>query len=56
LAVALLGVHTPSNNPPRFHRYKHTLLVFLVVAFYELRFYGVLKKFPEKGVINTAIE
>jgi hypothetical protein len=42
VVVALLGVHTPSKNPPRFHRYEHTLLVFLVLTFYELRLERVM--------------
>jgi hypothetical protein len=36
-------VHTPSKNPPRFHRYKQYMLVFLVVTFYELRLDGDLR-------------
>ena len=41
-AVALLGAHTTSKNRTRSHGNKHTSLAFIVVTFYELRFYGVL--------------
>jgi len=36
------GAHTPSKNPRWDSRYKHILLIFVVLTFYELRFYGVL--------------
>jgi hypothetical protein len=56
LSVAWVEVHTPRKIRAQFQEYKDTSLIFIVVTFYELRFYGVLKKLPEKSVKNTAIE
>jgi hypothetical protein len=40
--VASLGAHAPSKNPPPISGCEHTsLIIFLVVTFYELRLYGV---------------
>ena len=40
--AGVAGAHTPRKIRRQFQGYKHPSLVFLAVAFYELRFDGVI--------------
>jgi hypothetical protein len=42
-AVEMQGARTPSKNPRPVSVHKHTFFIFVVVTFYELRLYGVLR-------------